>query len=53
MTALNSAVDSNIDISKIRDEDNRTILHYLALYNNSYVFNRLLIKYKEYSTEWL
>ena len=53
MAILNAAVESITDIYELKDQDNRTILHYLALNGNSYVFMRLIQKYPKESKKWL
>lgn len=53
MSVLNQSVDSEKNLHLLKDEDNRTILHYLSLNNNSFIFNRIILKYKEEAKEWL
>lgn len=53
MGELNKAIDERDDLNKLVDAENRSLLHYMALHNNSYIFNRLLMKYKVYAAEWL
>ena len=45
MAILNAAVETINDIHQLKDQDKRTVLHYLALNGNSYVFMRLIQKY--------
>lgn len=42
MAVLNSAVETVKNIFDLKDEENRTVLHYLALNSSFYVFNRLM-----------
>lgn len=46
MALLNASIDTVSNICDLEDGDKRTVLHYLALNSNSYIFNRLLMKFK-------
>lgn len=47
MAVLNSSIETVKNIYDLIDEDNRTVLHYLALNKNFYVFNRLISTYPQ------
>lgn len=51
MKSLTQILESTQQLNLLKDEYGRTMLHYLALNNNSYVFNRLINKYP--SAEWV
>lgn len=46
MPILNASVDTVPNIYDLEDSEKRTVLHYLALNSNSFIFNRLLIKFQ-------
>lgn len=45
MAVLNSSIEIVKNIFELIDEEKRTVLHYLALNKNFYVFNRLISTY--------
>ncbi|CAD8093988.1 unnamed protein product [Paramecium sonneborni] len=55
MAILNEQIETTKEIEKIIDEDDhRTVLHYLALNQNTFIFIKLLRKYDEsQNKEWL
>ncbi|CAD8101438.1 unnamed protein product [Paramecium sonneborni] len=53
MAFLNKQIETVPNINQIQDQEKRTILHYLGLNSNQYIFNRLLMKYKSQKNEWL
>ncbi|CAD8083814.1 unnamed protein product [Paramecium primaurelia] len=53
MPILNASVDTVPNIYDLEDSEKRTVLHYLALNSNSFIFNRLLIKFQSQAKEWL
>ncbi|CAD8186865.1 unnamed protein product [Paramecium octaurelia] len=53
MPILNASVDTVPNIYDIEDADKRTVLHYLALNSNTFIYNRLLIKFQPQAQQWL